>query len=85
MGGEMLPMNPMGKHIIERNTTSYNVSYLVDDAKCLCQHEKSHPLTDIKGKWISEIIYIYILRILFNMTHIDTSLHMKIRVYQIRN
>ena len=50
-------MNPMGKHITERNTTSENVTYLVDNKKCLCQHEKLYPLTDRRGKWISETMY----------------------------
>ena len=44
----------MGKHIIERKTTSDNFSYLVDNKTFLCQHKTFHPLTAKKKKWISE-------------------------------
>ena len=57
----------------ERNTTSDNISYLIDDKKCLCQHEKLHPLTAIKVKCISEIMYIDLEGITQN-THLETSL-----------
>ena len=50
-------MNPMEKQIIERNTTSYNVSFLVDNKNCPFQYEKLHPLIDRKGKLVSETMY----------------------------
>ena len=54
-------MNSMETNITERNTTSENVSYLVDSKKCLYQHGKLHPLTARKLKRISEK-YIEILK-----------------------
>ena len=54
---KMLTVNSMEKHIIERNTASDNISFLVDNQNFLCQHEKLHPLTSRKGKCISEIMY----------------------------
>ena len=54
---KLLTMNPMKKNITKRNTTSENITYLVDNKKFLCQHEKLHPLTAKRGKLISEIIY----------------------------
>ena len=45
------------KNITKRNTTSENITYLVDNKKFLCQHEKLHPLTAKRRKLISEIIY----------------------------
>ena len=30
---------------------------MVDNEKCLCQHENLHPLTAIKGKWVSGTMY----------------------------
>ena len=77
-------MNPMGKHITKRNTTSDNVTYLVDNKKCLCQHEKLYPLTDRRGKWISETMYRDIEK-LFNKTHINTPLQREYTVYQLIN
>ena len=53
----MLTMNPMEKQIVEKNTTSDNVSFFIDNKNCLCQHENLHPLTARKGKWVSEIMY----------------------------
>ena len=53
----MLTFISMVKHIIEKNTASDNVSYMVDNEKCLCQHENLHPLTAIKGKWVSGTMY----------------------------
>ena len=46
-----------GKKRLERNTTSENITYLVDNKKNLCQHNKFHPLTARRGKWISEKMY----------------------------
>ena len=45
-------MNTMEKNIIERGTTSDNVSFFVDNKNGLCQHEKLHPFKDIKRKRI---------------------------------
>ena len=50
-------MNPMEKHITKMNTSSKNMTYLVDNRKSLCQHNKLRPLTARRGKWVSEKIY----------------------------
>ena len=60
MDKTMLTMNPMEKNIMERNTTSDNVSFLIDNKNCLCQPEKMHPLTARNRGWISERMYIYL-------------------------
>ena len=41
-------------------TTSENMTYFVDNKFFPCQHKKLHPLTAIRGKWISETMYRYI-------------------------
>ena len=46
------------------NTTSANMTYLVDNKKYLCQHKKLHPLTARRGKLISEKMYRYIENII---------------------
>ena len=69
--------------LVPTNKTSDNVSYLVDNKKCLCQHGKLHPLIAIMGKCISETMYRYVEKS-FNKTHIDTSLQRKMKVYQLR-
>ena len=33
------------------------MTYLIDNKKILCQHNKFHPLTARRGKWISETLY----------------------------
>ena len=72
-------MNPMGKHIIERNTTSDNVSYLVDNEKCMCQYKKfTHEQLERGNIFQKKIIEI--LEASFNKTHIYASLHRKIKV-----
>ena len=65
-------MNPTEEEIIEK-TASDNVSYLNDNKDYLFRHEKVHPLTARKGKWISERLYRYLEK-KFNRTHLDTSL-----------
>ena len=65
----MLTMNPMGKTIAERNTTSGNVPYLVSNENCMCRHGKFHPLISRKGKWISETMYRDIVKIIQQDTH----------------
>ena len=47
----LLTMNPMKKLATKRNTTSDNITYLVD-LKKMCQHNNFHPLTAIRGKLI---------------------------------
>ena len=54
MDQKMLTINPMEEQIIERNTKYYNISLFVDNKCFLCEHEKLHPFTARKGKWISE-------------------------------
>ena len=49
-------MNPM-KNIAKRNTTWDNVSYLIDENKCLCQCKNVYPLTARKGKWVPETMH----------------------------
>ena len=39
------------------NTTSENMTYLVDNKTNMCKHNKLHPLTDRKLEWISETMY----------------------------
>ena len=36
---------------------SDNMTYLSDNIKFLCQHKKLDPLTARRGKWIPEILY----------------------------
>ena len=66
------------------NTTSENMTYLIDDKNNLCQHNKLHPLTDRKGKWISETTYRDIEN-LFRMIHRNTSLQRVETINLIRN
>ena len=44
-------MNPLKKIMRERNLTSDNISYLVDNKKCLCQYGKLQPLKYRKGNF----------------------------------
>ena len=53
-----------GKTDKKMNTTSANMTYLVDNKKYLCQHKKLHPLTARRGKLISEKMYKYIENII---------------------
>ena len=39
------------------NTISENMTYLVDNKAIMCQHNKLHPLTARRGKWIPETMY----------------------------
>ena len=71
-------MNHMENHIIESNTTSDNISFLVDNKNCLCQPEKLHPITARKGESISEKMYKYLGKS-FNKTHLYKSLQLKWR------
>ena len=57
MDKKIVDYESYGKNITERNTTSDHFPYLVDNKKCLFQHEKLYLLTSRKGKWISEKIY----------------------------
>ena len=77
-------MNPMEKHITEINTISQNFTYIVDNEKYLCQHEKLHPLIARRGKWVSETMYRDIEK-LVNKTHINTSLQREDTDYQLIN
>ena len=67
-------MNLMEKLIRERKTISDNISYLVDNKKCLCQNEKLHPLTNRTGKYISETTYIYLEGIIMQDSHRNIAL-----------
>ena len=62
----LLTMNPMEKLKNTMNKTSGNMTYLIDNKKNLCQHNKLHPLTARKVKWISEILYREISSIITN-------------------
>ena len=73
-----------GKRIIGRNTTSYKVSFFVDNKNCLFQHKFLNPLTARKGKWISETMYRDLEKSL-NNTHLDTSIQTKMKACQLRN
>ena len=48
------------------NKTSENTTYLIDNKKFLCQHNKFYPLTARRGKWISEKLYREIASIIKN-------------------
>ena len=48
------------------NTTLENMTYIVDNKKIMCQHNKFHLLTDRREKWISETMYRYIEKIIQN-------------------
>ena len=77
-------MNPMGKNITKRSTTSENITYLVDNKTFMCQHETFHPLTARRGEWVSETMDRDIEKS-FNKTYINTSLQCEEMVYQLRN
>ena len=62
----------------------YSITYLVDTSEFLCQHEKLHPLTARRRKYILEKIYRDIKKS-FSMTHRNTSLQRVETIYQIRN
>ena len=81
---KLLTVNPMENHIIERNTTSNNIPYLVYNKKCLCQHEKLHPLTARKGKWISGKKYIDIEKFIQQDSHKFITSEGR-DIYQLRN
>ena len=81
---ELLTMNPMRNHINKMKTTSEKITYLVDNKTYLCQHNKLHPLTDRRGKWISETMYRYIEKSL-SIIHRNTSLQRVETIYQIKN
>ena len=51
---KFLSMITMEKHTTKRNTTSENITYLVDTKKVMWQHEKLHPLKTRRGKCIPE-------------------------------
>ena len=55
-----------GKTDKKRNTTSENMTYLVDNNFFLCQHNKLQPLTARRGKLISETMYEDIEKIIQN-------------------
>ena len=48
------------------NKTSENMTHIIDKQKFLCQHNKLHPLTARRGKWISETLYREIATIIKN-------------------
>ena len=62
----LLTMNLMEKLKNTMNKTSENMKYLIDNKKFLCQHNKLHPLTVRRGKWISETLYREIASIVKN-------------------
>ena len=66
------------------NTTSDNITYLVDNRKILCQHKKLHLFTDRRRELISEKIFGDIEKP-FSMVHMYTSLQREETVYQIRD
>ena len=53
----LLTMNPMEKLKNTMNKTSENMTYLIDNKKNLRQHNKLHPLSARRVKWISETLY----------------------------
>ena len=81
---KLLTINPIEKQITKMNSTSENITYLVDNKKNLCQHKKFHPLTDRRRKLISETTHRDIEKS-FSMTHRNTSLQRAETIYQIIN
>ena len=77
-------MNPMEEQIKKMSTTSENMTYLVDNRKNICQHNKLHPLIAKISKWISETMYKDIEK-LFSTTHRNTSIQRVEMIYQIIN
>ena len=57
------------KQTTKSNTTSENITYLVDDKTFMCQNKKLHSLTARKGKWISEKKYRDIKKIIQHDSH----------------
>ena len=60
------------------------MTYIIDNNVFLCQHNKLHLLTAIRGKWLSETMYRDIEKS-FSMIHRNTSLQRVETIYQIRN
>ena len=54
---KLLTMNPMEKVNRENKPASVNISYLFEETNCLCHNVKLNPLTNRKGKYISETMY----------------------------
>ena len=54
---QLLTTNPLEKQITKINTNLKNLTCVVDNKKNMCQHNKLHPLTAKKLKWISETMY----------------------------
>ena len=80
----LLTMNPMGKLKNNMNKTSENMTYLIDNKKFLCQHNKLHPLTARRGNWISETLYREIASII-KMINQTILLQRVENIYYIRN
>ena len=66
------------------NKTSENTTYLIDNKKNRCQHNKLHPLTARRGKWISEVLYRDSENII-KIIHVNISLQRVENIYLIRN
>ena len=45
-----------GKTDKKMNTTSENMTYIIDNKKDLCKQNKLHPLTYSRGKWIPDTL-----------------------------
>ena len=48
------------------NNAAENTTYLIDNKTFMCQHNKLHPLTARRGKWIPETMYSDIENIIKN-------------------
>ena len=55
-----------GKTLKTMNNTLENTTYIIDNKFFLCQHNKLHPLTARRGKWISETFHIDIENVIKN-------------------
>ena len=62
------------------NTTTENMTYLIDNKCFLCQHNKFNSLTSRRGKWISETLYIDIENII-KIVHVNISLQRVEKIY----
>ena len=80
----LLTLNPMAKLKNKMNKTTENMTYLINNKKFLCQHNKLHPLTSIRRKWISETLYREIASI-EKMIHRTVLLQRLEKIYYIRN
>ena len=62
-------MNPLENQITKMNTTSQNMTYLIDNKNIMCQYKKYHPLTSGRGKMDVRINVYRYLKIIQHDSH----------------